>query len=226
MIGTPYTVAWGDGNGGTITITQEGQTLSLRSAVATGWIYGTIWMWNADVKAWIKSTVHAGTTLDPWTGYWIHTLVDDLALNFSETPGLPGLLSGLLPMDGTPMADPPTPWEPSIEFTALRVVNRPNPVTDGHSTVFRVLGICSCSVKGLRVKVYDLAGYLVWEGDTVASYLPWNTLSTFGGKVGHLAVVSTAVFLGVGAESGASPVRPSVEGHSSWYYWESRIRLR
>ena len=180
MIGTPYPVAWGDGNGGMITITQEGQTLSLRSAVAAGWIYGTIWMWNADAKAWTKTTVHAGTTLDPWMGYWINTSVDDLALNFSETPGLQGLPSGLLPMDGAPMTDPPIPWNPSLELPSLRVVNEPNPVMDGHSTMFRVLGICPCSVRGLRVEVYDLAGYLVWEGDTAASYLPWNTLSTFG----------------------------------------------
>ena len=69
---------------------------------------------------------------------------------------------------------PPPPKLPGLSGQ-IRVVPVPNPVRDVNTTTFRVLGICPCSVQGLRVEIYDLAGKLVWEGEAQAAELTWHT---------------------------------------------------
>ena len=57
----------------------------------------------------------------------------------------------------------------------LAVAPVPNPVRDVHTTVFRVQGLCPCSVEALRVEVYDLSGRLVWQAETPGGELVWHT---------------------------------------------------
>ena len=180
MIGVPYAVAWGNGSDGSISVRRGIQIKSLIDAVAAGWVHDTIWQWDTVGEEWITRTASAGTTLYPWIGYWINTSVDDLVFQFSETPGLQGFSSQLMPMDGVPLVDPPMPWGAALGLTSVKVVNEPNPVTDGYSTTFQVRGICPCSVRGLRVDVYDFAGRLMWHGECSAGFLPWHPQDASG----------------------------------------------
>jgi len=183
MIGVPYEVAWGNvTNGGSISITRGPETKSLAQAVAAGWIFGTIWEWDAPAEAWITTTVSVGLTLAPWNGYWIYTYVDGLTLGFSETAGPVGgsPLPAAMAMETVLLGNPPMPQPPSLGPAAVRVVNEPNPVTDGHTTTFRVLGICPCSVRGLWIEVYDLAGRLVWQGESEVAVLTWHAQDALG----------------------------------------------
>ena len=180
MIGVPYAVAWGNGSGGSISVRRGIQIKPLIDAVAAGWVHDTIWQWDTVGKEWITRTASTGTTLYPWIGYWINTSVDDLVFQFSETPGPQGFSSQLMPMDNVPLADPPMPWSAILGLAPIRVVNEPNPVADGYSTTFQVRGICPCSVRGLRIDVYDLAGRLMWHGECGAGFLPWHPQDASG----------------------------------------------
>jgi hypothetical protein len=183
MIGVPYEVAWGNvTNGGSISVIRGEETKSLAQAVAAGWIYNTIWEWDAPAEAWITTTVSVGMTLAPWNGYWIYTYVDGLTLGFSETAGPVGEspLPAAMAMETVLLGNPPMPQPPSLGLAAVRVVNEPDPVTDGHTTTFRVLGICPCSVRGLWIEVYDLAGRLVWQGESEVAVLTWHTQDALG----------------------------------------------
>jgi len=181
MIGVPYAVAWGNGSGGSISVSDGTQTKALTEAIATGWVYDTVWQWDTVGEEWITSTISTGTTLDPWTGYWINTAVDDLVFGFSETSGSQGLSSSSLgPMNGAVIGIPPVPWGAALGLASVRVVNDPNPVTNRYSTTFQVRGICPCSVRGLRVDVYDFAGRLMWHGECSAGFLPWHPQDASG----------------------------------------------
>jgi hypothetical protein len=180
MIGVPYEVAWGLGSGGSITVerVEQGEVVeakSLVSAVADGWIYDTVWSWSNPDQDWVISTVTSGTSLAPWSGYWIHTFIDNLVLRFSSAPWL-----GLSAVSSSEraVANPPAPEVISSGLDTLRVVAAPNPVTDVDTTIFRVLGICLCRVDGLRVEVYDLSGRLVWQEETETSSITWHTQDT------------------------------------------------
>ncbi|MEM4531104.1 MAG: DUF11 domain-containing protein, partial [Thermofilaceae archaeon] len=67
--------------------------------------------------------------------------------------------------------------DPAAELT---VVNIPNPVTDVHTTTFKVLGPMAEQVERMRVRVFDLSGRLVWEGETVGNALDWHTTDFLG----------------------------------------------
>jgi hypothetical protein len=56
----------------------------------------------------------------------------------------------------------------------LQVVAIPNPVCDVHTTVFQIQGIAPSAVQALRVKIYDLAGRLVWQGESPGGELSWH----------------------------------------------------
>jgi len=209
MIGVPYEVAWGNvTNGGSISITRGPETKSLAQAVAAGWIYNTIWDWDSASAAWIKPTVLTGATLDPWTGYWIYTYVDGLTLGFSETAGPVGgsPLPAAMAMETVLLGNPPMPQRPSLELAAVRVVNEPNPVTDGHATTFRVLGICPCSVRGLWIEVYDLAGRLVWQGESEVAVLTWHAQDALGQSLAN-GVYLYRVQVKIGGEWVAMPLQ-------------------
>jgi len=59
---------------------QFGETqLPYEEAVAAGWVRGTVWFWDPSGRSGRGSYGYFGTpdsTLDPWVGYWIKTLVD------------------------------------------------------------------------------------------------------------------------------------------------------
>lgn len=182
MIGVPYEVAWGTGSGGSIMVerVEQGEVVevkSLVSAVAAGWIYDTIWLWSNPNQDWMRYTATSGTTLDPWTGGWIHTFIDHLVFRFSPTPWLGSSASAA---SRTTLPDPPLPDKPNEGLSSLRVVNTPNPITDVRTTTFHVQGVCPCDVEGLRVEVYDMAGRLVWQKEADTGELVWHTQDMLG----------------------------------------------
>ena len=189
QIGTPYKAAWGASTGGSISIEHRGLVQSLADAVAAGWISGAISQWDSVDKRWIESTIADGLTLDPWTGYWIYTFVDNLTLHFSETPvpeaksqALRALRLGRKPEGDLPGQAAGSPTGSFVEAQSLdiRVVNAPNPVRGVHTTTFMVRGICQCEVQGLQIEIYDLSGKLVWQERTSASTLSWHTEDSHG----------------------------------------------
>ena len=185
MIGVPYQVAWGSGSGGSISVTNGSQAKTLAEAVTAGWIYDTIWAYDTSSKSWIKTSVSAGTTLDPWKGYWIYTYVGNLELRFSQTAG-PG---GTHPSPSSaphgliaPMGNPPVPGSPiSLQTDELVFGNSPNPVTDIHTTTFEVKGAAAALVDAIKVQIFDLSGRLVYEsGEIRGKSLDWHTENHYG----------------------------------------------
>jgi len=55
------------------------------------------------------------------------------------------------------------------------VVNYPNPITDVHTTTFRVLGPMAGLVEEIQVRIFDLSGRLVWQGSAAGAELEWHT---------------------------------------------------
>jgi hypothetical protein len=59
----------------------------------------------------------------------------------------------------------------------LHTLNYPNPVRDVYTTTFAVRG---AEVEEICVRIYNLAGQLVYEAESVGSELDWHTESSTG----------------------------------------------
>ena len=59
----------------------------------------------------------------------------------------------------------------------LRVTNSPNPVTDVHTTTFKVQG---ADAEALRIQIFDLSGLLVYENEVQGGELEWHTENDYG----------------------------------------------
>lgn len=177
MIGVPYEVSWGSGSIGSITVERvdRGEVLEVKSlvaAVAAGWIYDTVWAWNNTQQAWQRYSVTSGTTMDPWRGYWVDTFVDNLVLRFSPEPWSGTAIAASSKRN---MADPPKPEVPSKTAVAISVRCTPVTVTDLGDVEFSVVGICPCSVHGMKADIYDLSGRIVWSGEAEGPSLIWDS---------------------------------------------------
>jgi len=155
------------------------QTKSWVDAAAAGWIRNDIYGYKATDGAYTTPT-----TMNPWYGYWVRAEVSGLSLKLNYASGTPVSAAAYAPMAASlaiaPADLPLVPKASSLEFSALRVVNIPNPLTSELATTFWVQGVCHCNVQGLRVEIYDLAGQLVWQGETDMPVLPWFTHDTLG----------------------------------------------
>ena len=181
MIGVPYPVAWGDVVGvGSIRVRNGAEVMTLAEAVAAGWLYHTVWEYDTAAGEWITTTLAEGTTLVPEKGYYIYTYVDNLTLLLSEMP-TPGPIPTptLALMGEEDLGTPPAPVVPASEAT-LEIANFPNPITDVHTTTFKVLGPMASQVEEMRVRIFDLAGRLVWEGEAYGPELVWHTENLAG----------------------------------------------
>ncbi len=68
------------------------------------------------------------------------------------------------------------PNKPSAAPAAeLQVVVFPNPISDVHTAHFRVTGPLAAEVTALRVRIFDLAGRLVWDQEIADNELAWHT---------------------------------------------------
>lgn len=148
-------------------------------AVAAGWVRDTIYAYTA-----VDGNYTTPTTLNPWYGYWVEAKVAGLSLKFLVAEGTPvtsGMLAPMgLPALATPAGLPPFPVEGMALGASLDVGAYPNPVTDVHTTTFRVVGPMAGLVEEIVVKIFDLSGRLVWEGSAAGAELEWHTESLTG----------------------------------------------
>ena len=62
----------------------------------------------------------------------------------------------------------------------LQVVAIPNPVRDVHTVTFQVRGALVPLVEAIKVKIFDLAGRLVYEKEESGASLDWHTDDSYG----------------------------------------------
>jgi len=157
---------------GAIRFVFGGQEKSWDEAVAAGWVHDVIWGYNAAAGRYEQATV-----IDPWQGYWIKTRVNGLTIVFLAAQKLsagavvPPVVSKAVTSEGLP----PAPPSENVSRAELEVANFPNPITDVHTTTFKVLGPMASQVEEMRVRIFDLAGRLVWEGEAYGPELVWHT---------------------------------------------------
>jgi len=173
MIGNPFPF---DVAVSGLRVRHGGQELPLLDAQAQGWVSAYLFAYDPESGSYEMLDPEAGT-LQAWHGYWIRAYVEcELIVPAQPAPPAPPG-QALSPQEIERLGielPPPPPTLPSLA-EEVRVVPVPNPVRDVNTTTFRVLGICPCAVRALRVEVYDLAGRLVWEGEIEGAELTWHT---------------------------------------------------
>ena len=185
MIGVPYETAWGNATGAAVKFTHNGVDKWLPDAVSAGWLYGTIFNWDAATKQWIRTTVADGTTLKPCLGYWIRTRVNNLTMTFTTAawdPGNPPSLSANSVKSEDP-GNPPMPIHVTpLTFDASKLVfgSYPNPVKDVDTLHFRIMGEMATFVDAIKVEIYDLSGAKVYEEEMPGTSLDWHTDNDYG----------------------------------------------
>jgi hypothetical protein len=156
-----------------IQVIRGGETKSWADAVAAGWVRDQVYGYKAPDGAYTTPTA-----LHPWYGYWLYANVSGLSLMLAgSVPPPPSGNSGELVL--VPLDLPPMP-EVRVTVADLTVGNYPNPVTDVHTTVFRVLGPMAGDVEEIRVNVMDLSGRLVWKASMAGAELTWHTDDLYG----------------------------------------------
>ena len=145
---------------------------SWAEAVATGWVHDNIYTYKAS-----DGQYTTPETLDPWYGYWVRTYVDGILLKLDVSKRLGTSCACVRPTpkiteQGEKVFPPPLTVIVPLKFD---VVNEPNPITDVHTTTFKVLGPMASQVEEMRVRIFDLAGRLVWEGEAYGPELVWHT---------------------------------------------------
>jgi|GEM_PF-4530539 len=73
-----------------------------------------------------------------------------------------------------------TSLDPMDVATQLEAKATPTLLRERARVRFEVKGALSAEVDQVRVRVFDLAGDLVWEGEAAGTELPWNAVNTYG----------------------------------------------
>jgi len=160
-----------------ILVTRGTETRTWEEAVRAGWVSRTVTGYQA-------SRYVAVGELNPWYGYRVRARVADLTLTLRYASRLSTTAAPLAPMDVElldPDWDEPMPEPEGALLEGLKFVNTPNPVTDVHTTTFKVVGPMSAFVNEIRVQIFDLSGKLVWEGSAAGAELAWHT-EDFSGR--------------------------------------------
>ena len=161
-----------------IQVTKAGLTKSWNTAMAAGWVRGTIYGYKST-----DGEYTTPSTINPWYGYWVRAKVSGLTLKLlyaSRTPvaPVPPPPTAFAPMDlpSLPGSMPIAPLPENLEFT-----NIPNPITDVHTSTFMVTGPTSALVEAIKVQIFDLSGRLVYEsGEIPGTSLDWHTDNDYG----------------------------------------------
>jgi parallel beta-helix repeat protein len=159
------------------------ETKNLVDAVAAGWLRPFFFPYNVALGAYETLGADPADQLCPWPGYWIKSLEDELEIvlpiahMLTNPPEPPDTMS---PMTMGIMGDeppaPPAPPRPA-SVADLVVMNTPNPIRDVHTTTFRVMG---GFVEGMRVRIFDQAGRMVFEDESAGNELTWHTENLAG----------------------------------------------
>ena len=186
QIGNPYLFAV---NLNSILMRCGVETKTLNDAQVAGWISGALYAYDTSSGSYLEISLNAGY-LPPWTGSWLHALVDNCTLIFSPYPAPPvpptTALSGrrLSASEVRTLQLPPLP--PMAQMSALEIMdslvinNMPNPVRSEHTTVFKVQGAGAEQVNEIRVDIYTQNGLCVFTQRISAKELAWHTANNAG----------------------------------------------
>ena len=164
-----------------MTFTDGTDTKTFAQAVTAGWIAPFAYAYDP-ATGYVSEDIATGA-IDPWTGYWIDTLVGSLTMILPlDTPYVPvvptSLGSKALPAGVTP---PPPPNTPMVSASMLQFGNDPNPVRDVHTTTFAVKGVMASLVQAIKVEIYDQSGRLVYtSGEIQGVSVDWHTNNNYG----------------------------------------------
>ncbi len=156
-------------------------------AEAGQWVLPVLYAYNPTEGKYTLIQATTGTLL-PWQGLWAYALVD-CELVFSPTAGSTGL--GVPIGEGLTVAQlrehglpvPPGPPTLPVDAIGLTVFAYPNPVSGGAGVVFHVRA--TCCVEGVRVRVHDLSGRVVWQDEAEGGRLWWNLADRSGKPVAN-----------------------------------------
>ena len=155
-----------------------GTELSLLEAQAQGWLCAYLFGYDT-VSGSYQMLDPTDGCLEPWHGYWLRVYRDDcvLVVHPVECVDVSSAARSLSMEEMRIRGIEPPPQPPVLsQLTGqMRVIPVPNPVRDVHTTAFQVQGVDLSAVQALRVEIYDLAGRLVWHGETEGSVLNWHT---------------------------------------------------
>ncbi|RLF91352.1 hypothetical protein DRN52_09045 [Thermococci archaeon] len=167
MVSAPWSYSKSD-----IVVIKGVETKTWADAVAAGWVLDTIYTYDP-----VAGNYTTPSTLDPWYGYWVRTYEDGISLKFEVAKKLTTSCACALLAPKALETESLPPAPPSMKALAneLDVANFPNPITDVHTTTFKVLGPMASQVEEMRVRIFDLAGRLVWEGEAYGPELVWHT---------------------------------------------------
>ncbi|MCX6092443.1 MAG: right-handed parallel beta-helix repeat-containing protein, partial [Candidatus Bipolaricaulota bacterium] len=89
QVSTPkWPVAWS-----AVQFTDGADIYTFDEAVANGWVYPVAYSYNPSTKLYVSADLADGA-MDPWTGYWICTRVQNLTMSIPmEVPYIPGPMS-------------------------------------------------------------------------------------------------------------------------------------
>ena len=111
-------------------------------------------------------------------------MVDNVTLTipFQQPPPPPPAPTSIkaVPENLTPPPPPAIPETGRAITGGLVFTNEPNPVTDVHTTTFMVKGALSALVEQIKVRIFDLSGRLVYEGQQSGTKLDWHTDNGWG----------------------------------------------
>lgn len=168
-----------------VQIQHDGETKTYTDAVNAGWVSGYVFSCD-EVTNFYQAWDAISEEIDPWTGYWMRTYVDDvvmvLPLGDGAAPSeLHGALMPQILSSGALLPPGPPVIGSDIEDRGLEFTNEPNPVRDVHTTAFVVKDALSASVQRIKVEVFDQSGRLVYRsGKVIGTRLDWHTEDLYG----------------------------------------------
>jgi len=182
QVGNPYTYATATSG---LRVRQQGEERPLAEAGA--WVLPILYAYDPTSGGYNLIPASTGI-LSPWQGAWIYALAD-CELVFTPTAaqagfGLQGgqvLSVAQLRELGLPV--PPGPPTLPKETLGLTVLAYPNPVREVAEVVF--VARAACCVEGVRVRVYDVSGRLVWKNEVEGQQLRWNLADAYGRPVAN-----------------------------------------
>lgn len=194
MLGASYPVPAGapdmmfSGDGGATWLTYV-------DAYIAGMIVEGIYQWDpceGTEGAYVMMS-QQNAVLDPWFGYWIETLADNVQIQIPVSYWVTNPWTQptrLLPRpksvtgrfgQSVPPAPPVLPLNLRIAQdveTGIVVMNTPNPIKDVNTTVFKAMA--TQPIDEIKVDIYDQTGSLVFSEELTGNEIVWHTDNEFG----------------------------------------------
>ena len=185
LIGTPFAATWDQ-----TSVEHDRLTWSVSEAASRSVIE------DLCIGAAADGSYTQVDVLLPWNGYWVYAHEPDVVLHFRELTSTPPMLFWTAP----PAAMIP-PGPPQLAAGDAQVAISPNP-SHHQPIVFRVDGLLI--VDELRVRVFDIAGHLIWNDTATGRELTWDGMRDNGHEAARGAYVYVVEVRSEGAWSVAA----------------------